>query len=266
MRSLSQFTVEELVEMGVTSLWIGVESSLTDLPKRQGRNMKELFSELHSSGIQTIGSFIVGLDFHSPENVWQDIDYFVSMSPTYSQVSSLMPCPETRLWKRMLEEKRLYTENFKWRQHHLYSLMHKHTLINDEDIPGLVQETMRRLFRANGPSVLRTFRVNFDGYLYSREHDNPRIRQRAPLFEKWCRRIAPALPALKIYAPSREVRKKISGIQKRYTGTFGKLTFRQRIEASVFIILATAGKIMKPFQDFRFGPFTRRFLYNYNEK
>ncbi len=262
-RSLSQFTIEELLEMGVSSLWIGVESDYTDLPKRKGKDIKQLFSELHSAGIQTIGSFIIGWDFHSVENVQRDIDYFVSLSPTYSQVSSLMPCPETRLWKRMLDEGRLYTEGFKWRQHHLYSIMHRHKLLKDEDVPMLVQDTMVKLFENNGPSALRTFEANLRGYLYSYGHVNRRIKSRSVIFEKWCRFIAPALSAMKIYAPSVTVKRKLDSLMREYIDTFGRLTFVQHLQKHVFILLATILKISSFFPHQGKDPRTKRFYYNH---
>ena len=126
-RSISQYTVEELVLAGIGALWIGVESKFEDVvtsvhhfQKRSGRDVKEVFDELHKYGIQIIGSSILGLDFHTPDNIEEDIDYFVSLKPDLYQVAPLTPCPGTMLYERMQEESRLY-ENFSFEDVQIWS-------------------------------------------------------------------------------------------------------------------------------------------------
>lgn len=54
---LSQYdVVEDLVLNGVGTIWIGVESLYSTLAKRQGRDTKEVFDDLHAHGINTVGS------------------------------------------------------------------------------------------------------------------------------------------------------------------------------------------------------------------
>jgi len=141
--------------------------------------------------------------------------------------------------------------------------MHRHKLLKDEDVPMLVQDTMVKLFENNGPSALRTFEANLRGYLYSYGHVNRRIKSRSVIFEKWCRFIAPALSAMKIYAPSVTVKRKLDSLMREYIDTFGRLTFVQHLQKHVFILLATILKISSFFPHQGKDPRTKRFYYNH---
>jgi haloalkane dehalogenase len=112
MSTVSKFTGRELRECGVEGIWIGVESGLTadegtnktGYTKREGQVTPEtLFPELNRYGIQIIGSMILGFDFHTPENIEKDIDYFVNLKPTLYQVGPFRPCPGTKLYDRLTE-------------------------------------------------------------------------------------------------------------------------------------------------------------------
>ncbi|HDR14863.1 MAG TPA: radical SAM protein, partial [Desulfobacteraceae bacterium] len=125
-RSLSQFTAEELKTYGLGAVWIGVESFLSDAgttqdvyAKRRGEDIKKVFHDLHSYGIQTVASLVLGFDFHTPENLKEDIDSFVELKPFFYQISPLTPCPGTALYERMTEEGRIL-DTYKWTDFHLW--------------------------------------------------------------------------------------------------------------------------------------------------
>ncbi|MFO8058056.1 MAG: radical SAM protein [bacterium] len=120
MRSMSQFTPEELRDCGLGAVWIGVESFLSGegttedhYAKRKGKEIKEIFEGLHQNGIVTVGSLVLGFDFHDHENLTEDIDRFVDLKPFFYQLSPLTPCPGTPLYERMEEEGRI-KDTYKW--------------------------------------------------------------------------------------------------------------------------------------------------------
>ena len=61
--SVSQWDPEDLVRMGIDTLWIGVESRQATYPKLKGIDVKAVFETLHSYGINTLASLILGHDF-----------------------------------------------------------------------------------------------------------------------------------------------------------------------------------------------------------
>jgi len=234
-RSLSKFTPEELAEMGVSAIWIGVESKFSKLPKRKGKDIKEIFSSLHENGIQTVGSFIIGWDFQTSENINEDIEHFVKLNPTFTQISSLMPCPETKLWEKVTKENRLYTENFKWENHHLYSSIHRHSTLKDEEIIDLIKYTQKKLYEENGPSVLRSFQIHLNGYRKFKNSKNEHLKQRSILHRKWCKLMVIVLPAIKKYGPTEKVREKAAEMLQEYRKEFEDLNVKQKIKSSLLI-------------------------------
>ncbi|MCP4682441.1 MAG: radical SAM protein, partial [Desulfobacterales bacterium] len=125
-RSLSQFDAEELRDNGLGAVWIGVESFLcgdnltTDqYQKRGGKEVKELFANLHKNGIETTASLVLGFDYHTPENLKSDIDQFIDLKPTFYQISPLTPCPGTALYDRMSEEGRIL-DTYNWEDVNLW--------------------------------------------------------------------------------------------------------------------------------------------------
>ncbi len=126
-RSLSKFEPEELRDCGLGGVWIGVESflcgenlTIDQYKKRGGEEVKEMFVNLHKQGIATIGSLVLGFDYHTPENLKNDIDQFIALKPTLYQLSPLLPCPGTALYDRMTEEGRVL-DSYEWKDFNLWS-------------------------------------------------------------------------------------------------------------------------------------------------
>jgi radical SAM superfamily enzyme YgiQ (UPF0313 family) len=101
--AIAQYGYEELVEHGVRGLLIGVESKFADKLERNTRrkmigiDRSEVFRQLLDHGIYIDGSTILGWDFHTPANIIEDIDYYVSLGCTSDQIVCLVPLPDTQL-------------------------------------------------------------------------------------------------------------------------------------------------------------------------
>ncbi len=61
--------MRELVELGVSWIWMGLESPRSAYTKLKGADTLELTRELRQHGIKLLGSTIVGLEHHTPENI-----------------------------------------------------------------------------------------------------------------------------------------------------------------------------------------------------
>ena len=126
-RSMSKFDALELRDCGLGGVWIGVESFLCGhgLPedryaKRQGNEIKQMFADLQQHGIHVTASMVLGFDFHTRENLKDDIDQFVALKPGAYQISPMLPCPGTALYERLTEEERIY-DTYRWDDLHLWS-------------------------------------------------------------------------------------------------------------------------------------------------
>jgi radical SAM superfamily enzyme YgiQ (UPF0313 family) len=189
MRALQSFTPRELRECGVEGIWIGVESGLADAggnkvtyKKREtGVSPPELFASLRKVGIDTIGSTILGFDFHTPENIEKDIQYFVSLRPTLYQVGPMRPCPGTALYKQMQQAARI-KQNYTWEDFHLWeSGSHVYAHFSAEEIRYWFDRMHDELKRQNGSPVLQIFEGHLSAHLEFKNDPSPFLRFQARL-------------------------------------------------------------------------------------
>ena len=67
--AIRKYTMLELVELGVSWVWMGLESPRSSYGKLQGHDLTQLTHELREHGIRVQGSTIIGLEHHTPENI-----------------------------------------------------------------------------------------------------------------------------------------------------------------------------------------------------
>ena len=180
--SASQWDPEDLVRMGIDTLWIGVESRKATYPKLKGIDVKALFETLHSHGINTLASLILGHDFHTVENVWEDFEYLVSLNPSLTQFLILTPACSTPLFERLNREGRLLDVPHKhWDGFHL---VFDHHHIGKQKIEQLILDAYDEEYRRLGPSVIRYAEKQLSGYLRFRNSADPLLRMRAEQYRQ----------------------------------------------------------------------------------
>lgn len=235
-RTLSKFDPEELVANGLSAVWIGVESTLDDvlrssahLGKRKGKDVAALFASLHELGVSTIGSLILGFDFHTPENVQRDIDDFIALSPTISQVTPLIPCAGTALYERMKREGRL-DPRFGWTVPGGFQTSPPVAPLHFEwrTLSTIIDDANRRLYHENGPSALKHLDSALRGHLRLRDHADPALRARGKRLGEIARAQYPMLEAVHANAPSDRVRERALAAAERWREAFGEPDELQR--------------------------------------
>jgi len=247
---LSRYNVvDDLVLNGVGTIWIGVESLFSTLQKRQGRDVKEVFDDLHEHGINTVGSWIGGWDFHDKENIQEDLEYFISLKPTRTQLFPLYPPPGTSLYERLLSEGRLpdislaktYFGRTSGSQFGFPDWKNNFT---EEEIAATVDSGNRRLYEYAGPSVMRELRVHLNGYDYC--IDSPYevlAEQRSELHEAHCHNAYPLIKVCEFFAPNEKVRKEIQEIRQDYHRLFGEPTIKQEVMSNYAFLKGCVAKM-----------------------
>jgi len=229
---LSKYDIEELPMLGVGSIWVGVESMQSDLPKRQGRDIRETFSELHRVGITTIGSWIGGWEFHNRKTIIEDLEGFCKLRPTRSQLLPLVPIPGTELWKKnpgfLLDMPKRYfgkaagdeyEENF-----------------TTEELWQIVESGHSRLYKHAGPSVMRELRVHVNGIKFCSESRHAALREkRIQIHRDVAKELFPILKAAEFFAPNKNVREDLKKLRSDYVAMMGEPDTRDRaLEAWTF--------------------------------
>lgn len=103
-------------DAGFDSVFIGIESpdedSLEECRKTHNKNrdLLEDVKKIHRSGIQVMGGFIVGFDNDTPSIFQRQIDFIQRSSIVSAMVGMLQAPPGTRLFDRLLKEKRVRSD------------------------------------------------------------------------------------------------------------------------------------------------------------
>jgi radical SAM superfamily enzyme YgiQ (UPF0313 family) len=175
--AVAKYTMRELVELGVSWIWMGLESPHSSYSKLQGRDMLALTKELRQHGIKLLGSTIVGLEHHTPENIAGEIEYAVSHETDFHQFMLYTPVPGTPLYKEMLQEDRLINVDLA-DIHGQDKFNFKHAAISRDESNQFLESAFKRDFERNGPSLYRICRTTLQGWKRYKNDADPRIRDR----------------------------------------------------------------------------------------
>lgn len=231
---------DAIPEIGIGVLFIGVESKFGDLLRLKKRSMadpKVVFHRLHEMGVRTVGSWVCGWDFHDHTNVYEDLNYFVALCPTYQQLTRLSPFPGTPLWEKLKNEERL--KDVPWEDMHFWSETGRQLGLEDHETLNIVEYGYDLLYRTWGPSMLRRLDVQLNGYAYCLRSSNPILRNHKSLFyRKQCGMVWTLLPAMERFAPNGIVRRRARQIDKKYRTTIGQPTAIMELLAQAILRLS----------------------------
>jgi hypothetical protein len=243
--ALSKYEPDELLLNGLDTVWVGVESVFSRLKKRQGADPVELFDTLHSIGIKTIGSMIMGLDFQDNTVIVDDKDNFLRLNPTFQQISALTVEPNMPLGRVYQKRK---AKRWPWDNFHLYGQTYEPKNFTFDELLDHIEDLYKRLYQENGPSITRMLRCNLNGYNYCRRSRNPQLREdKSRFFERRARAYAPLLEACTEFAPTAKVRASLDDLRREYNEAFGAMSeseafFSQQVVRKAAIAFAERGE------------------------
>ena len=177
-RVIQSYTIDQLIGLGVSWVWMGLEGEESGYRKLKDVETRDLVRELQSHGIRVLGSSIIGLESHTPENIGAAIDYAVSHNTVFHQFMLYTPNPGTPLYETHKRQGTLKPDFPVADAHGQYRFNYHHPAIPDGDEEQLLIGAFQRDFDVNGPSLARLIRVTLDGYIRYRNHPDPRIRRR----------------------------------------------------------------------------------------
>jgi radical SAM superfamily enzyme YgiQ (UPF0313 family) len=176
--AIRKYRLQELVELGISWLWMGLESPRSDYAKLQGADTRQLTRELREHGIRVQGSTIIGLEHHTNENIADEIDYAVSHRTDFHQFMLYTPVPGTPLYKEMSEQGRLLEDVELADIHGQDKFNFQHAAISREDSKRFLDSAFQRDFEQNGPSLYRMCQTMLQGWRRCRDNPDARVRER----------------------------------------------------------------------------------------
>jgi radical SAM superfamily enzyme YgiQ (UPF0313 family) len=176
--AIQRYSMEQLVELGISWVWMGLESPHSSYAKLQGTDTVGLARELHSHGIKLLGSTIVGLEHHTLENIRPEIEHAVAHDTDFHQFMLYTPVPGTPLYQEMSEQGRMLDDVDLADIHGQYKFNFEHPAITRDESKRLLDWAFHLDFQRNGPSLYRIWRTTLQGWKRYKDHPEPRIRER----------------------------------------------------------------------------------------
>ncbi|MFQ5877024.1 MAG: B12-binding domain-containing radical SAM protein [Acidobacteriota bacterium] len=233
-RAISQYTVTEILEMGIDGLWIGYEGTRSGFPKQSGRPVDELFRECREHGIGILASMIVGLPYQTPEIIEEEVTGLLALRPDLTQFLIYGPTPGTPFFDRIIREGLLHRELSDDRELYYrtctgFTAMVAHPTMRPEEIESAQARCFAEDFSRLGPSIYRSIETWLLGYLKLKDSPSRLLRRKAGRFAAEIRKAYPAFLAGRALGPTREVRGWIADLEARIHRTFGKPTWGERL-------------------------------------
>jgi radical SAM superfamily enzyme YgiQ (UPF0313 family) len=201
--AIRKYSMQELVELGVSWLWMGLESPNSSYGKLQNADTRQLTRELREHGIRVQGSTIIGLEHHTPANIEGEIEHAVDHQTDFHQFMLYTPVPGTPLYKEIAAQGRLLDHVEMADVHGQFKFNFRHSSISRDDSKRFLDWAFWRDFERNGPSLYRMCRTIFAGWKRYRKYPDVRVRER---FAREMKKVSTAYSAA-LWAMERDFRK-----------------------------------------------------------
>jgi radical SAM superfamily enzyme YgiQ (UPF0313 family) len=176
--AIRKYTMQELVELGISWLWMGLESPRSQYAKLQGTDSRQLTRDLREHGIRVQGSTIIGLEHHTPGNIEEEVDYAVSHNTDFHQFMLYTPVPGTPLFREMSEQGRMLEGVDLADIHGQDRFNFRHAALSRDESKRYLDWAFRHDFERNGPSLYRMCRTVLQGWLRYKDSSDARVRER----------------------------------------------------------------------------------------
>jgi radical SAM superfamily enzyme YgiQ (UPF0313 family) len=209
--AIAKYTMDELVDLGVSWIWMGLESPHAVYGKLKGADTLRLTQDLHRHGIRVLGSTIVGLEHHTPGNIVAEIEHAVRHNTDFHQFMLYTPVPGTPLYSEIDAQGRLLDGVDLADIHGQYKFNFRHAAISRDDSKKFLDYAFERDFERNGPSLYRICQTTLEGWKQYRDSADARIRAR---FEREAKALR-TIYASALWAMERRLRKTNEAVSER---------------------------------------------------
>jgi radical SAM superfamily enzyme YgiQ (UPF0313 family) len=239
-KAISQYTVEEILEMGIDGFWIGYEGTRSNYAKQQGRPIAEILTEFREHGITILTSMIVGFDYQNQEVVAKELDGLVKLKPALSQFLIYGPVPGTPFYERIMKENLLQDlyandKDLYYRSADGFRTMIKHPTLSPEEIEDMQHRCFEEEFQRLGPSIYRVLEARLLGYMKLKDSPNPLLRHKATYYAKDLRYAYPVFLAGRLLGPNAAVRSSIGRLERRVHAELGPPALAARCKSMLAV-------------------------------
>ncbi len=265
-KALSQYSFDELLEMGIDGVWVGYEGKQSGYEKHNGRDIDQLIKDLQDHGITVLTSMIIGIPYQSAKIAQKEFASLMTTHPALCQFLIYQALPGTPLYEKAIKEDLLRTGfkndrmDFYKKCTGFYSTM-EHPFMEKDEIEKMQRNFYDQDFKQLGPSILRLCEIKINGYKKYRNHENPKLRQKAQQFKKTMASFLAILPTA-ILGPKITFKNRIKYL-KMFIEVFKLTSMTQKLYLLCIPVVAMAAIFTGFTMKFELleHPFTR--IYNY---
>jgi len=223
--ALKKYSIEQLVSLGISWVWMGLEGENSQYGKLSGIDTFAMVKEFQANGIHVLGSTIIGLETHTPENIGQVIEYAVHHNSDFHQFMLYTPISGTPLFAELTEKGSMKGDDeYNLADIHGQSILnYRHPCINDQQASQFLLDAFERDLQRNGPSVVRVVQTALNGWLRYKNHPDLRVRSRVAWESRnLAVRFSSLIGATYLYCKNQpEIRAKMSAMLKDLRKEFG---------------------------------------------
>ena len=235
-KAISQYTVEEILEMGIDGFWIGYEGTRSNYAKQQGRPIDEILTEFREHGITILTSMIIGFDYQNKEVVSEELDGLMKLKPSLAQFLIYGPVPGTPFHERIIKDNLLhdiYTtdKDLFYRRADGFRTMIKHPTLSPEQIEDIQSWCFDEDFQRLGPSIYRVLESRLLGYQKLKNSANPALLRKAEYFAKELRYAYPVFLAGRVLGPNTAIRRWVGELERSIHAAVGKPALNDQLKS-----------------------------------
>jgi radical SAM superfamily enzyme YgiQ (UPF0313 family) len=235
-KAISQYTVEEILEMGIDGIWIGYEGTRSGYAKQQGRPIEEILTEFREHGIKVLTSMIVGFDYQTEDVVAKELDELMKLKPALAQFMIYGPVPSTPFHERIIKDNLLHDVYIKdpelfYRRADGFTTMIKHPTLSPNQIEKLQRWCFEQDFQRLGPSIIRVQETRLLGYQKLKNSPNSSLREKAMAYAREMRNAYPVFLAGRLLGPNATVRRWIRDLERSIHTELGFPTLAERFKS-----------------------------------
>jgi hypothetical protein len=254
-KALSQYTIQEILEMGIDGIWIGYEGTRSGYSKQSGKPVHELIHELRENGIAVLTSMIVGFDYQTPEVISQELDGLIDLRPELAQFLIYSPPPGTPFYDRVMSQdimRRKYVEDpdKRWHDGCGFKSIVKHPTMSSSEIEGIQCWCFEQDFQRLGPSIYRFVEMWDLRYKKWRGSSSNFLRMKAASLAKNLRKAYLMFIVGRLLGPNSHIRSWVRELEYKVRDELGNPTLAEKL-MSLSALGAAAWTALK----LRFGIF-----------
>lgn len=227
--TIQQMGPEFLARLGVSFLWVGVESKHEIYEKNRDVDIKQMIKELKDHGISVLASGILFSEHHDQQTIWDDIKFMVDLKSDFVQFMGLGPLPGTTIYMDY-DEQGILRKDIPYEEWHgQHQIWFKHPHFNLKESAYFLKNAFRYDFDEQGSSLLRMCDTVLRGYVTVLKYKDTFMQKRGMQLKTWADRYRMILQALHRFSHNDIVLNKTTKIIEKYDSELGPMSLKQKV-------------------------------------